>query len=227
MKEEVGGMSETTPTAAKFSRKIQALAAKPVHRGAYFPEDASSRGMALITAKHKDIKLYFMVDPESNAVWDAKFFAYGGALSVAIGETICSLAKEQGVQTLHELSPDRIERELRDTPNSPSAPGQSPEAFEIVNPLVETIMQGYPEAKAVALASGRLNEQKDQLQRQNKESLVETDKQWLKKPKDEQIGVIDELSDDRVLQMVGILEFVDQEGVGIGRQFVTDGRVIS
>ena len=37
----------------KFSRKIESLAASPRHRGAFFTEDATTKDLALVTAKYR------------------------------------------------------------------------------------------------------------------------------------------------------------------------------
>ena len=41
----------------KFSAKFDEIASEIKHRGAYYQEDASEKGMALLEAKYKDTKV--------------------------------------------------------------------------------------------------------------------------------------------------------------------------
>jgi NifU-like protein len=80
-------------TEEKFSEKLEAVAKSPKNRGAYYQEEATEKGMALVEAKFKDMKLYWLVDTEEDRIYSAKFFAYGGKVSVAIGETLSGMAQ--------------------------------------------------------------------------------------------------------------------------------------
>ena len=62
----------------KFSAKFEEVAANIKHRGAYYQEDAGEKGMALIEAKFKDTKLYWLADVKEDRIFSARFFAYGG-----------------------------------------------------------------------------------------------------------------------------------------------------
>ena len=81
-------------TEEKFSEKFEAAAKSPKNRGAYYQEEATEKGMALVEAKFKDMKLYWLVDTGEDRVYSAKFFAYGGKVSVAIGETLVGHGSE-------------------------------------------------------------------------------------------------------------------------------------
>ena len=62
-------------TEEKFSRKFEEAATQPRHRGAYYQEEAAENGLVLVEAKFKDMKLYWLVDPQEDRICYAKFFA--------------------------------------------------------------------------------------------------------------------------------------------------------
>ena len=124
-------------TEEKFSEKFEAAAKSPKHRGAYYQEEATERGMALVEAKFKDMKLYWLVDTEEDRVYSAKFFAYGGKVSVAIGETLSAMAQNLTLDEACSLLGADIERALRDDPDEPAVPESKKLAFGNVPELLK------------------------------------------------------------------------------------------
>ncbi len=182
---------------SKFSQKIATLAQNPRHRGAFFTEDATAKDLALVTAKYKDIKVYWLVDPQSDLIYDAKFFSYGGPVSMAMGEMLSSLVKGMKIDTACDVSLDEVESLLRDSPEAPATVQPKEEAFANLPMLLATAKETYPAAKALALASLQLKQQADQSRprRTAYENLTEADQTWLKKSKDEQLAAIEEILD--------------------------------
>ena len=80
----------------KFSVNFEETASAIKHRGAYYQEDAGEKGMALLEAKFKDTKLYWLVDVKEDRIFSARFFAYGGKMSLVIGENLMSLVLNIG-----------------------------------------------------------------------------------------------------------------------------------
>jgi NifU-like protein len=180
----------------KFSRKIESLAANPRHRGAFFTEDATAKDLALVTAKYKDIKVYWLVDPQTDLIYDAKFFSYGGPVSMAMGEILCSLVRGMKFDTACDTSMEEIDNLLRDEAGVP-ATAQAPEvAFANLPMLLDTARETYPSSKALALASLQLRQQAaanpgSGPRRSAYESLTEADNAWLAKPKEKQLEEIE------------------------------------
>src|SRR4051812_11567239 len=183
----------TVETTRQFSLKIESLAASPRHRGAFFTEDATSKDLALVTAKYKDIKVYWLVDPQSDLIYDAKFFSYGGPVSMAMGEILCSLVRGMKVDTACETPVEEIENLLRDEPGTPATVQPMEVAFANLPMLLATARESYPSAKALALASLQLKQSSSGLRpdRSTFESLTEADNAWLAKPKQEQLDQIE------------------------------------
>jgi NifU-like protein len=192
---EIGQSGEKSP-APKFSQKIESLAANPKHRGAFFTEDASSKDLALATAKYKDIKVYWLVDPQSDLIYDAKFFSYGGPASVALGEMLCTLAKGMKIESAAAITIPQIEALLRDAPETPATAAPAEEVFASLPPLLASALDAYASAKALALATIHMKANQGGLVRRSSfEALTQADTDWLAKPKEEQIQTIEGIID--------------------------------
>jgi NifU-like protein len=186
------GQTEVQAEERKFSRKIESLAASPRHRGAFFTEDATAKDLALVTAKYKDIKVYWLVDPQSDLIYDAKFFSYGGPVSMAMGEILCSLVRGMKLETACETTIEEIENLLRDEPGVPATAQPKEAAFANLPMLLDTARETYPSAKGLALASLQLKQATSvDPRRGGYESASEADAAWLAKPKQEQLDQIE------------------------------------
>ncbi len=178
----------------KFSAKFEGMASEIKHRGAYYQEDASEKGMALLEAKFKDTKLYWLVDLEEDRIFSARFFAYGGKISLVIGEALCAMVEGLTVEEAGSLLKTDVEARLRDEPDVPSVPESKMKAFDNVEELLKIIMEQYPSAKAVAVASTSIN--KGDFQSAAELSLAA--QAWLGLTKDEQKEQIEIVLDEHI-----------------------------
>ncbi|MFQ5672902.1 MAG: NifU family protein [Nitrospinales bacterium] len=181
----------------QFSKKFEETAANPQHRGAWYQEDAAEKGMALVQAKYKDSKLYWLVDIQEDRIYSARFFAYGGKVSLAIGETLCSMVEGLTLQEACSLLAEDVERRLRDDPEVPSVPQSKIQAFESIEALLKIVESEYPAAKAVAQAGGAVKEN------QGAPSFAElsmAEQAWLGLSKEEQIEQVDLVLDEKIRQ---------------------------
>ena len=186
-----------TTAEGEFSEKFEAKAASPAHRGAYYQEDATEKGMALVQAKHKDTKLYWLVDLAEDRIYSARFFAYGGKVSLGIGETLCSMVEGLTVVEACALKGSEMEMGLRDASGSPAAPESKLPAFEVVDHLLEAVETAYPSAKAEAKAISAVKDNTDSAPQTAKElSLVE--QAWLGLSRNEQIQQVNLVLDEKV-----------------------------
>lgn len=213
-------VSTETAQEQKFSRKIESLAASPRHRGAFFTEDATAKDLALVTAKYKDIKVYWLVDPQTDLIYDAKFFSYGGPVSMAMGEMLSSLVRGMKVETACDTSVEEIDNLLRDEAGVPATSRPPEVAFANLPMLLDTARETYPAAKALAMASLQLRQQAEQNpgqapRKSSYENLTEADNAWLAKPKEKQLEEIELLLNSDIrpgLNMDGgDLQIVDLE----------------
>jgi NifU-like protein len=180
----------------KYSKKFEDATGEPTNRGAYYQEDATERERALVETKYKDTKLYFLVDPSEDRVTHAKFFAYGGKVSLAIGQTLCAMVKGLTVDEACSLQGEDVERQMRDLPEQTSVPESKLAAFASVPELLNGVREGYPAAKAVALASASVD--KEDKPKKDAGELSITDQAWLILSEEEQISLLDVVLDEQV-----------------------------
>jgi NifU-like protein len=179
----------------KYSAKFESAATQPENRGAYYPEDASVKSMALVQAKCKDIKLYWLVDVAEDRIYSAKFFAYGGKVSLAIGETLSRMVKGLTVQEAVSLLGDDVEWQLRDDPQVASVPESKMEAFNITTQLLSLVEKEYPSAKALALASFSIKEKEPVA---SFKALSMAEQAWLSLNEADQILQLDLVLDEKI-----------------------------
>lgn len=207
----------------KFSQKFQEASSKPKCRGAYYQEDAVQKGMALVEAKFKDIKLYWLVDVGEDRVYSAKFFAYGGKVSVAISETLCQMVKGLTIPEAVSILGMDVERELRDD-DTPAVPDSKKTAFSSVDEILKIIDKEYPAAKAVAEASSSIKESGKSATKTPKE-LTLAEQAWLGLSEKDQIAQIELVLDEKIRPAlmadggnVTVMEVLDGEKVLIQYQ---------
>jgi NifU-like protein len=180
-----------------YSQKFDTASSSPKSRGAYFQEDATKKGLALVEAKFKDMKLYWMVDVVEDRVYSGKFFAYGGKVSVAICETLCAMVKGLTIPEAVSLLGTDVERELRDDPDIPAVPESKMASFSNVDNILKIIEKDYPAAKAVAQASTAIKDSGAKPTKSAKE-LTMVDQAWLGLSEADQIAQIELVLDAKI-----------------------------
>ena len=178
----------------KFSLNFEEKATAIKHRGAYYQEDASEKGMALLEAKFKDTKLYWLVDLKEDRIFSARFFAYGGKVSLVIGETLCTMVEGLTVDEACSLLKTDVEAKLRDEPEVPAVPESKMKAFDTVEELLKTAKEQYPSAKGVAIASASI----DKADFQSTTELNLVAQAWMGLTKDEQKEQIEIVLDEHI-----------------------------
>ena len=178
----------------KFSAKFEETAAEIKHRGAYYQEDANEKGMALLEAKFKDTKLYWLVDLKEDRIFSARFFAYGGKVSLVIGETLCKMVEGLTIDEACSLLKTDVESQLRDEPDVPSVPESKIKAFDNVEELLKITKEQYPSSKAVAITSASIN--KEDFQSTTELNVMA--QAWLALTKDEQKEQIELVLDEHI-----------------------------
>ena len=181
----------------EFSKKFDEKASNPSHRGAYYQEDASEKGMGLIQVKHKDTKLYWLVDISEDLIYSARFFSYGGKISLGVGEILCAQAEGLTIKGACALKGEDMEFALRDDPGVPAVPDSKLVVFEVVGHLLRLVEVEYPAAKALAEANLAVKKsQEEGLPSARELSLAE--QAWLGLNKGEQIQQVNLVLDEKV-----------------------------
>ncbi len=210
-------------TEEKFSQKFDDAAGQPKHRGAFYKEEATEKGLALVEAKFKDMKLYWMVDAEEDRVYSAKFFAYGGKVSLGICETLSAMVKGLTVDEACTLTGDDVERHLRDEADIPSIPESKSKSLASITELMKIIKENYPNAKALAAVSANVKEKGKPASTFKELTLAE--QAWLGLTEEEQIQQVDMVLTEKVRPAlmadggnIQVLEIVDGEKVMVQYQ---------
>ncbi|TDJ59351.1 MAG: iron-sulfur cluster assembly scaffold protein SufE [Nitrospina sp.] len=201
-----------------FSVKFESAASQPKNRGAYYQEEAAEKGMALVEAKFKDMKLYWLVDVEEDRIYSAKFFAYGGKVSVGICETLCGMVKGLTIAEACSLLGADIERALRDDPEIPAVPESKKLAFGNVPELLKIISENYTSAKALAAASQSIKE--SDVKPVSLKELTMQEQAWLNLSEEDQIQQIDIVLDEKIRPALM------QDGGNVAVQEVVDGEKV-
>jgi len=197
------------------SQNIVALSKAPVHRGAIFQVEADERGLVLLEAKEKSLKVYFLIDPETDHVLEAKFFTYGGPVYTAIAEVLCRKFEDQALfDAVGQWTPEAIEKELRDNDDA-VLDIEGPE-LSTINPLYSYFKTHYEERKSQAMVTRQIRKKQAEENNTAFEIKSESDAEWAAKSKVEQISKVNEVLDAHVrqgLQMDGgdieVLDIVD------------------
>lgn len=207
----------------KFSQKFDEAAGQPKHRGAFYKEEATEKGLALVEAKFKDMKLYWMVDPNEDRVYSAKFFAYGGKVSLGICETLSTMVKGLTIDEACTLTGEDIEQHLRDAADIPSIPESKTKSLASIAELMKIIKENYPNAKALAAVSATVKETGKPASTFKELTLAE--QAWLGLSEEEQIQQVDLVLTEKVRPAliadggnIQVLEIVDGEKVMVQYQ---------
>ncbi len=186
-------------TEENLSKKIIDIASRPKKRGMYTIDDAIEKGLGLATSKVRDIKLYLLVNIETDIIYDVKFFSYGKKLSVAIAERLSEILINRNVSGLRDISGEEIEILLRDAPTVPSVAPEEIEKFNIVEELIKIIISEYNMVK-IKTVEMRLE------QKQLAVDLEQQDLEWNTLADPEKLSRIEKVLDEKIragLQMDG------------------------
>lgn len=199
---------------------IAALSKAPIHRGAIFQVEADERGLVLLEAKEKSLKVYFLIDPETDRVLETKFFTYGGPLYTAIAELLCQKFEDRALfEAVAQWSPDSLAQVLNSESSGEDDKTLDPEGPELstINPLYSYFKTHYHERKSQAMVTREVRKKQADTDQTAFEVKTQNDAEWAAKSKEEKIVQINEVLDAHVrqgLQMDGgdieVLDVVDE-----------------
>lgn len=187
-----------------ISEKLQQVAKTPKFRGAIFQMEADDKGLALVESKVQSLKIYVLVDPDSDKAIEARFFTYGGPIFTALAEAFCERAQGAVIDTFTLLTPELLEKALRDNPDALAMPADSPE-LPAMRTIAAELVRNYPDKKNVALAA-RAAREASHYRQHTAEGRTEADTEWFALGEVEQLRLIEDCLDSNVraaLQMDG------------------------
>ncbi|SFP20161.1 iron-sulfur cluster assembly scaffold protein [Hydrogenimonas thermophila] len=114
----------------EYSQKVQELMNNPRNQGELTEEDAKRLGGELIVADFgaescgDAVRLYWIVDPKTDKIIDAKFKSFGCGTAIASSDTMVELCKGKTVDEAVKITNIDVEKAMRDTPDTPAVPPQ-------------------------------------------------------------------------------------------------------
>ena len=114
----------------EYSQKVQELMNNPKNQGELTEDDAKRLGGELIVADFgaescgDAVRLYWIVDPKTDKIIDAKFKSFGCGTAIASSDTMVELCKGKTVDEAVKITNIDVERAMRDTPDTPAVPPQ-------------------------------------------------------------------------------------------------------
>ena len=190
-------MTDTTPS---LSEKLTQLARVPTWRGAIFQMEADEKGLALVDCKVQSLKIYLLIDPDTDQVLETRFFTYGGPILTALADMLCQSLQGKCVADFSSLDSAQLEMALRDEPSIPALPLSSPE-LGYIDQLIALLTSTYPEKRQLALAA-RSAMSSTKLQAFSAEGRAQADAEWNALTPEERRERIEKALDSGVRQML-------------------------
>lgn len=129
-----------------YSRKVAERMDNPRYRGELSEEDAQKLGGKLVVADWgaescgDAVKLYWIVDPKTNTILDARFKSFGCGTAIASSDMMAELCIGKTVDEAVKITNLDVERALRDEPDVPAVPSQkmhcSVMAYDVIKQAV-------------------------------------------------------------------------------------------
>ncbi len=114
----------------EYSQKVTDLMNNPQNMGEITQEQADEMGAKLIVADFgaescgDAVRLYWAVDPKSDAILESKFKSFGCGTAIASSDTMAELCKGKTVQEAVKITNIDVEMAMRDNPDTPAVPPQ-------------------------------------------------------------------------------------------------------
>ena len=114
----------------EYSKTVQERMNNPKNMGEITEEEAEKLGGKLIVADFgaescgDAVRLYWVVDPKTDKIIDAKFKSFGCGTAIASSDTMVELCKGKTVDEAVKITNIDVEKAMRDTPDTPAVPPQ-------------------------------------------------------------------------------------------------------
>ncbi len=114
----------------EYSKTVQERMNNPKNMGEITEEEAEKLGGKLIVADFgaescgDAVRLYWVVDPKTDKIIDAKFKSFGCGTAIASSDTMVELCKGKTVDEAVKITNIDVEKAMRDTPETPAVPPQ-------------------------------------------------------------------------------------------------------
>lgn len=113
-----------------YSDKVAQRMDNPTYLGVITQDDADKKGYQLVVADYgaescgDAVRLYWLVDPKSDRIMEAKFKSFGCGTAIASSDMMAELTVGKTVDEAVKITNIDVEKALRDDPDTPAVPGQ-------------------------------------------------------------------------------------------------------
>ena len=114
----------------EYSQNVQDRMNNPRHMGEITEEEAEAKGGRLIVADFgaescgDAVRLYWIVDPKTDKIIDAKFKSFGCGTAIASSDVMAELTIGKTVDEAVKITNIDVEAAMRDNPETPAVPPQ-------------------------------------------------------------------------------------------------------
>ncbi|MDR1812507.1 MAG: NifU family protein [Candidatus Fibromonas sp.] len=184
----------------------------PKRRGAIFQMEADDKGLALVDVKSGTLKIYVLIDPDTEEILDTRFFTYGGPVLTALANILCEELAGKKIGEIRNLSLENLFGKFDVKPDNAD--------FQTVAKLPAMAAEAYPEKKNVALAA-RAAMGSAKLKAHTAEGKAEADAEWEAFSDAEKLERIEGCLNDNVRAMLA------GDGGGLEVLGIKDGKTVS
>jgi NifU-like protein len=114
----------------QYSDKVSSRMNHPRFMGEITEEEAAAKGAKLIVADYgadacgDAVRLYWLVDPATDRILDAKYKSFGCGTAIASSDVMAEMCIGLRVDEAVKITNIDVERNLRDNPETPAVPPQ-------------------------------------------------------------------------------------------------------
>ncbi len=114
----------------EYSNKVVERMNNPKFLGEFSEEDAKEKNAKLVVADFGSeacgdaVRLYWLVDPKTDKILDARFKSFGCGTAIASSDVMTELTIGKTVDEAMKITNLDVEKALRDTPDKPAFPPQ-------------------------------------------------------------------------------------------------------
>ena len=112
----------------EYSLEVQRRMNAPMHMGEITEAEAGEDKLIIADFGAEScgdaVRLYWLIDPESNVIKKSKFKSFGCGTAIASSDMMAELCMEKTVEDALKITNIDVEKALRDKPDVPAVPGQ-------------------------------------------------------------------------------------------------------
>lgn len=133
----------------EYSQKVQDLMNNPQNMGQITEEEAKEMGGKLVIADFgaescgDAVRLYWVVDEESDVIKEAKFKSFGCGTAIASSDTMADLCKGKTVDEAVKITNIDVEKAMRDDPDTPAVPPQKMHCSVMAYDVIKAAAASY------------------------------------------------------------------------------------